>query len=340
MPTSSWKPRRSACSSGNPQSRATCLSRAGALLDAAPGLLHALPVDVRPRARAETRAELPRKVARAHAHAPRKAFDRQVGARVVEHPQFQFAEEVVAFLRLQVPAELRLAAGPLEEQHEFLRHGERDGLAVVLLDQREREVHAGRDARGGVDVPGLHVERIAIDAGARRQRRQPVEVAPVRRRGPAVEETGRREQHRAVADGAEARDALRLHGQPVEHRAVLHGRLPADAAGDQQRVRVTDVGVAARRNELEAVRHRDRAGARGDEFRAVGGGAPAAMFGEPARGAREHLERPGDVQHLGLRETQHDDAVRPWAGSRAAILGHESHVSAARAVRRGTVGRN
>src|SRR5262245_11921700 len=46
-----------------------------ALLDPPPGLLDAQPPHVDARARAEARVELPREVARAHAHAPREALD-------------------------------------------------------------------------------------------------------------------------------------------------------------------------------------------------------------------------------------------------------------------------
>src|SRR5688572_29357934 len=99
-----------------------------ALLDPAPRLLDALVPHEGGRARAEPRPELPREVPRAHAHAPREALDGQVGTRVLEHPQFQLAEEVVALLRLEVSAELGLAARPLEVQHELLRNGERHCL--------------------------------------------------------------------------------------------------------------------------------------------------------------------------------------------------------------------
>ena len=112
-------------------------------------------------------------------------------------------------------------------------------------------------------------------------------------------------------------------------RRIRGRRLPADAARDQQRVRVPGVRVAARGDEREPVRHRDRAGTRRDELGDVGRHARAAVLGEPARGAREHLERPGDVEDLRLREAEHHDAVRFRAGFRSAVGFHGSQVSGA-----------
>jgi hypothetical protein len=254
---------------------------------------------------------------RTHAHAPREFADGEILGRMFQHPEFELAEEIVAPLCLEMAAELRLPAGTLEEEHELLRHGERNGLAVVLLDERECEVHARGDAGRCVDVAGAYVERVPVHARLRREFREPVEVGPVRRGGAPLEEASRRKQHCAIADRAEALDAARLRREPGEQGRVRDRRFPADAARGQERVGVVHVSKAAGRDEPKAIRHRDGAGARGNKFRRVGRNARATVLGEPARRAREHLQRPGDVEDLRLRETEHHDAMCSAARFRA-----------------------
>ena len=66
-------------------------------------------------------------------------------------------------LRLELDAELRLAAGPVDEEHELAGDLESCRRPVVLLDERQRQVHAGRDAGRRVRGPVLHVDAIGVD---------------------------------------------------------------------------------------------------------------------------------------------------------------------------------
>ena len=63
---------------------------------------------------------------------------------------------------------------------------ERRLAAEVLLDQREREVHAGGDAGRGVDVPVADEDRVALD------RRPPGSARPARRSRPSGSSRGAR----------------------------------------------------------------------------------------------------------------------------------------------------
>ena len=75
-------------------------------------------------------------------------------SRLPGDPLLQLAQRLaLGGLRGELGAELRLPAGALHEQHEPARDLERRRAAEVLLDQREREVHAGGDAGGGVESP-------------------------------------------------------------------------------------------------------------------------------------------------------------------------------------------
>jgi hypothetical protein len=149
----------------------------------------------------------------------------------------------------------------------------------------------------------------------------------VRGRGLAVEQAGRREQHGAVADGAEPLHAPRLSREPGEHGAIFCGGFPADSACDQERVRAADVDITALGDELEPARHRERPGARRDELRDIGRQPRAAVLGQPARRARKDLERPRYVEHLRLREAEHHDPVGPAGRPRASLELHGRHHS-------------
>ena len=48
----------------------------------------------------------------------------------------------------ELGAELRLAAGPAQEDHERARDPEGDLASEILLDHRQREIDAGRNAGG------------------------------------------------------------------------------------------------------------------------------------------------------------------------------------------------
>ena len=78
----------------------------GAALDAGSRLLDAQAADVRRRSRPHALNEQPCKVARAHVYAPREIFHRQISIQVLENPELEAAEDVVAALSGKVATEL------------------------------------------------------------------------------------------------------------------------------------------------------------------------------------------------------------------------------------------
>ena len=73
---------------------------------------------------------------------------RFVAVEVVRDPQVQVVEGgTVLGLRLQQLAVLGLAAGALEEHHQFPGNLQRHFTAAVGFDQRQRQIDAGADAR-------------------------------------------------------------------------------------------------------------------------------------------------------------------------------------------------
>ena len=212
------------------------------------------------------------------AHPARERLDAEIGVGVLVDPALQLAQRgPVRDGARELDAELRLPTGPPQEQHELARDVARELAAEVVLEQREREVHARGDARGGRDPPVAHVDAIGLDPHAREQPRERGAAAPVRGRAAAVEQPRAREQERARADPGHAARA-RVHApDPVDRRRIERGAPHALAARDEQRVdRPAHVARRALRHELEARRHAHRPRARGHELHRVARIAPLA----------------------------------------------------------------
>ena len=164
----------------------------------------------------------------------------------------------------ELDAELRLPAGPPQEQHELARDVARELAAEVVLQQREREVHARGDPGRRRDPPVAHVDAIGLDPHAREQAREVVAAAPVRGRATAVEQSRAREQERAAAHRRpRAARARPCAGSSRSSTGVARGAAHALAARDEQRVdRAAHVARGALRDQLEARRHAHRPRAR------------------------------------------------------------------------------
>src|SRR2546421_1693655 len=90
-------------------------------------------------------ADLPLKdageVARAHERAFGEDGHREILVEVTGDPALKLAQRLAPRrLACELGAELRLTAGPLEEEHQPPRHLERDLRPQVVLDERERQV--------------------------------------------------------------------------------------------------------------------------------------------------------------------------------------------------------
>ena len=78
-----------------------------------------------------------------------------------------------------MPAELRLVARPTQEYHQLLRDMQRDRLAMILLDQRQRHVHACCHARRGDQRAGANIDACAVDPAVWLEFGEAVEISPV-----------------------------------------------------------------------------------------------------------------------------------------------------------------
>jgi hypothetical protein len=237
-------------------------------------------------------------VAFAHRRASRECRDREVLVRLLDDPRLQLREHrPVGRLRLQLRAELRLATGAAHEHHEPAGHVEREVAAVVVVDERERKIDAGRDAGAREDVAVAHVDGIGLDGDLREEARERVALAPVRGRAPAVEQARGGEHERAGADTGDPARGARPASQRAEESFVARRGRRALATGDDQRVdRAAQLVECPRRDERQPAR-RPLGSRRGGDDLDVVTTAPGALAGEAVR-EREHLERPGHVEQL------------------------------------------
>src|SRR5580692_7759301 len=79
-----------------------------------------------------------------------------------------------------------------------------DGETMVLFDQGQREIDAGRDARGSPYVAVPAVDAIRLDPDGWIVPLKASGKSPVRRRSTPVQQPGRRERECARADASHA----------------------------------------------------------------------------------------------------------------------------------------
>ena len=171
---------------------------------------------VLPTSRVNTRAKLRGLMAARRASA---VTDRS-SLGVFEDVRLQFAQRfVLGELHRELRAELRLSAGPLQEHDQLARHRQRDVAAVVLLDQRQCQVHSRGHAGRGVDRAVTHEDGVGLDVRVGKLARQFLGRAPVRGGAAALEQPGLGQQERAGADRGDAAHAAGLPAQPRQHAA-------------------------------------------------------------------------------------------------------------------------
>ena len=107
---------------------------------------------------------------------------------------------------------LCLAARAVQGHHEPARDGGGDVETVVERDEMQAEVDARSRPRRGHDVVVRDVENVGVDSHPRIAAPQPLDVHPVRRRAPVVEQPRCSENERAGAERDESR-AARMRGE-------------------------------------------------------------------------------------------------------------------------------
>src|SRR5271169_7088427 len=94
-----------------------------------------------------------------------KRLDGEIGIEMIEDPALQVGDRTIAIkLGRKMVAELRLAPGPLEENHQQLGSRKRDFASEIILHQGEGEVHAGGHASRGVEPAVSQKNRVGLDS--------------------------------------------------------------------------------------------------------------------------------------------------------------------------------
>ena len=104
--------------------------------------------------------------------------------------------------------ELRLAAIPVRRDNHPARDRVRDPAALLLADQVQARINAGGGAGTGDHRIRVDVQHRRVDLSGRVEPGQPSGVPPVRRAGPAVQQSGGAKHERAGAHAQHPRAAL------------------------------------------------------------------------------------------------------------------------------------
>jgi hypothetical protein len=124
--------------------------------------------------------------------------DAAVALGVVDHAPLRVPQPVaLGHLGGELGAELGLVRGSAQEQDEVAGDGQREVPSEVVLDQGQRQVHAGGDAGRGVHVAVAHEDRVGVHLNGRERVGEEVAHRPVGGGPAAVEQTGPGQQEGA-----------------------------------------------------------------------------------------------------------------------------------------------
>src|SRR6185312_7847996 len=98
--------------------------------------------------------------------------------------------------RFDENGELRLPARALQIYDQRSGDISNEVRTMVVFDERQRQVDAGRNPGRGVDVAVAHEDRVRFDADSRIGTRQQTGVPPMGSRTTAVERSGLRQDER------------------------------------------------------------------------------------------------------------------------------------------------
>src|SRR5436305_3813662 len=273
-------------------------------LEPQPRVVDAQGLDIGCRRHPDLAAEGAREVALAHRGAGCEGGHGEVRGEVRRHPLLELPDRPpLGELRLEVRAELRLAARALDEDDEPARGLERGGAAEVLLDEGESEVHPGGHAGARPHVAVADVDRVRVDLYGRVTAREVLRRGPMRRGTAAVEQAGLGEHVGAAADGRDAPCAPRRSPHPAYEALVLDRLEHAAPARDDERVdRSAEAVCGTVRNDREAAVRGERPLLRRDDLDGV-----LAVATQLVR-RREDLVGTGYVEVLDVVEGEDGDA--------------------------------
>ena len=167
-----------------------------------------------------------------------------------------------------------------------------------LLAPNEVQAHVdpGGDPRRRHDRALVHPPHLSPDRDRWEPPLELVDVLPVARGLPTLQDTGGREEEGAGADGSGERRRCRGVGEPGDE-ALVALSAPGEAARDDEDVEGGMVGHGGRGHQGEPAAGLDGAVGGPDGVYSEGRAPPTAAQRDPRCGG-EHLERPAAVEHL------------------------------------------
>jgi len=233
--------------------------------------------------------EKPGEVPGAYIEVFREFIERVVPARVRRHEVGDFAESRRAGRgSLQRCRELRLAARTLHVHHQGAGDVARQVGPVVLFDESERQIDAGRHPCRRVRGAIANVDRVGLDAARRTPSGELARDLPVRGRALAVEEARGGKDERPGADRRDPAGRSRLYPCGVRQVAGDTDARIDVGPGHQKRVESLLRGDGAVDRDPDPEARRDVRTGRRQQHDPVVGTEPVRLL--------EHLRGTGDVQ--------------------------------------------
>src|SRR5882762_7857939 len=178
--------------------------RFGSRLYAASGQIDAEPFHHTRGRGARLRPECAAELAQTHADLLRQTLDGEPFGDVIASIADGSGNPVILWRQIDGSCELRLSAMAAMVDDEVLCHAFGDGKTVVLLDQSQREIDPGRDARRSPYVAVPTEDAIRLDPDGWILSLKASGISPVRRRSTPVQQSSPREGKCARADARNA----------------------------------------------------------------------------------------------------------------------------------------
>src|SRR5204862_1455383 len=186
--------------------------RFGSRLYAASGQIDAEPFHHARGRGARLRPECAAELAQAHADLLRQTLDGEPFGDVIASIANGSGNPVILGRQIDGSCELRLSAMAAMVDDEVLCHAFGDGKTMVLLDQSQREIDPGRDARRSPYVAVPTEDAICLNPDGWVLSLKARGISPVRRRSTPVQQSSRREGECTGADAHNAPASARcLH---------------------------------------------------------------------------------------------------------------------------------
>lgn len=226
------------------------------------------------------RSECPAELAQAHTSRLSQPLDRKFLGNVISCVAKGSGDPIALWRKIDRRGELRLSAMATVVDNQMLGHGFGDGEAVIFLDESQREIDAGSDARRRPNIAVPAEDVVGLDANGGIIALEPGGMSPVGCRSAPVQQPSRRQRECPGADARNAAGPTRsldysvqsLSGerrvdpspdndQSIEHAVVecCSSRGDAKAAGDSPNAGRHDMDLVGRTSDL-AICRLERAG--------------------------------------------------------------------------------